>query len=288
MITIFTPTYNREKELQILYKSLLKQNYDNFEWIIVDDGSTDNTEQMIIKMKEEKKLEIVYYKQENKGKSKAVNQGIKLAKGEIFICIDSDDYFVENTLKYINDEYLEIKGNDEIAGVCFLHLYEDSNKIVGTKFPNDKMIDTYFNIYNKHKVTGDKLLILKTEIIKKYLFPEIEGEKFVPEALMFNRISRKYKIKFINKPVAYKKYLENGYTANYFNLAKKNPKANVIYYKELYEMQPTLYNVAAYNMYCIYAKKNFRDTIKEHPSKWKALIMYIPAYIKYIQKERKK
>lgn len=280
MITIFTPAYNRKKELSVLYNSLLLQDYNDFEWVIVDDGSVDDTENLILDLKNENKINIVYFKQENKGKSKAVNQGIKLAKGDLFLCIDSDDYFLPNVLSMINREYENIKNDDSIAGLGFLHYKVNTEEVIGTKFPNENMVDTYFNIYNLYKVKGDKQLIFKTKIMKEFLFPEIEGEKFVPEALVFNRISQKYKMKFINKAIVYKDYLESGYSNNYFKLAKNNPKGQVLYYKELYELQPTLYNVAAYNMYSIFAKNGMIKTIKDHPSKVKSLIMYLPALYK--------
>lgn len=280
MITIFTPAYNRKKELSVLYNSLLVQDYNDFEWVIVDDGSVDDTESLILDLKNENKMNIVYFKQENKGKSKAVNQGIKLAKGDLFLCIDSDDYFLPNVLSMINREYENIKNDDSIAGLGFLHYKVNTEEVIGTKFPNENMVDTYFNIYNLYKVKGDKQLMFKTKIMKEFLFPEIEGEKFVPEALVFNRISQKYKMKFINKAIVYKDYLESGYSNNYFKLAKNNPKGQVLYYKELYELQPTLYNVAAYNMYSIFAKNGMIKTIKEHPSKVKSLIMYMPALYK--------
>lgn len=280
MITIFTPAYNRKKELSVLYNSLLLQDYNNFEWVIVDDGSVDDTENLILDLKNENKINIVYFKQENRGKSKAVNQGIKLAKGDLFLCIDSDDYFLPNVLSMINKEYENIKNDDSIAGLGFLHYKVNTEEVIGTKFPNENMVDTYFNIYNLYKVKGDKQLMFKTKIMKEFLFPEIEGEKFVPEALVFNRISQKYKMKFINKAIVYKDYLESGYSNNYFKLAKNNPKGQVLYYKELYELQPTLYNVAAYNMYSIFAKNGMIKTIKDHPSKVKSLIMYLPALYK--------
>ena len=280
MITIFTPAYNRKKELNVLYKSLLLQDYNDFEWVIVDDGSVDDTENLILDLKNENKMNIVYFKQENKGKSKAVNQGIKLAKGDLFLCIDSDDYFLPNVLSMINKEYENIKNDDSIAGLGFLHYKVNTEEVIGTKFPNENMVDTYFNIYNLYKVKGDKQLMFKTKIMKEFLFPEIEGEKFVPEALVFNRISQKYKMKFINKAIVYKDYLESGYSNNYFKLAKKNPKGQVLYYKELYELEPTLYNVAAYNMYSIFAKNGMIQTIKDHPSKLKSLLMYLPALYK--------
>ncbi len=287
MITVFTPTYNREKELNRLYNSLLNQNYDDFEWLVVDDGSTDNTEELIKKFKEENKIQINYYKVENGGKSKAFNYAVEKAKGECFFCIDSDDYLIDNILLKVNELFNTIKNNESIAGLGFLVKKHGTDEIVGTNFPKEKMIDTYTNIYHKYKVQGDKQLIFKTNILKEFPFPIINKEKFVPEALVFNRISKKYDMLFINIPSTYKEYMDNGYSANYFNLVKKNPNGNMLYLKELYEIEPTLYNVAAYDLFGIYSKTKFKDIVKNHPSKIKAFLMYIPACIKYIQKERK-
>ncbi len=287
MITVFTPAYNRENELKRVYKSLLEQDFSNFEWLIVDDGSTDSTEHVVSEMIKEEKIKIRYVKQVNRGKSNAVNHGIELSQGELFFCIDSDDFFVPNVLKMVWEKYELIKEDKEIAGMGFLHWHAGTEDIVGTAFPNDNMVETYYNIYNKHRVTGDKQLVFKTEVMRKYKFPEIDNEKFVPEALLFNRISCKYKMKFFNDVIVYKEYLESGYTSSYFNLAKRNPKGQLLYYKELYDLQPSLYNIAAYDMFCIYAGKTMLQAIKEHPNKLLSFLMYLPAYIKYLLKERK-
>jgi len=288
MLTIFTPTYNRKKEIQKLYESLTIQSNKDFEWIIIDDGSEDDTKSTVENFIKTDCIDITYIKQKNMGKMKAHNRALDLAKGELFVCIDADDWLTKDAIETIFNYYDKIIKNKDVCGIMFLNLDGDTDKIVGTKFPEQCEINNYHDVYNRLGVTGDKTLVFKTDTIKKFPFPEIEKEKFVPEALVYNRISKDYKLLCVNYPIKRVVYLDNGYSKNYFKVCKENPKGQIIYYKELYEMKPTLYNVAAYDMYCIYAKKNFKDTIKEHPSKLKALIMYIPAYIKYIQKERKK
>lgn len=288
MITIFTATYNRQDTIPRLYESLKKQEYKNFEWLIIDDGSTDNTCEIIEKYKKEEAIKIRYYKVKNGGKQKAFNLALEKVEGDYFICIDSDDYLADNILVKVNYYIQKVKDMEDVAGIGFLVKKHEKEEIVGTEFPKDEMIDTYANIYNKHKVKGDKQLIFKTEIIKKYPFPIVDDEKFIAEATVFNRISKKYKMLFVNTTLTYVEYRVDGYSANYFNLIKKNPKSNMLYLKELYEFEPTLYNIAAYDLFGIYAKIKIFDIIKSHPSKFKALIMYLPAYIKYMQKERKK
>ena len=280
MITVFTPTYNRKNELRDLYNSLLRQNYDDFEWLIVDDGSKDNTKEYINKIKSEKQIKIKYIYKENGGKQSAYNKGVEQACGDIFLCIDSDDIFKDNVLKKIAEDFKKIEKKDKIAGIAYAQGFISNKKeIIGTPFPSDNLEANYFDIYHKHKVTGDKLIVLKTNIAKKYLFPMIKGEKFVPEALIFNRISKEYNFICKNNIMAYKEYLDNGYSNNYFNLVKRNPKGNRLYFKELYQLEKSMYNVYGYLLFSIYGKIKFKDIIKEHPAKFKVFMMYIPVWI---------
>lgn len=280
MITVFTATFNREKELHNLYKSLLKQNTDDFEWLIVDDGSKDNTKEIIKEFKKENKININYIYKKNGGKHSAYNIGLQKSKGDIFLCIDSDDLLKINILKQIENDFAKIKKNDTIAGITYLRSYTiEKNTIIGTKFPKNNHICTYYEIYNKYNVTGDKLIVLKTEIAKKYPFPIIAEEKFVPEALIFNRISKNYKLLFKNVIAAHTEYLQNGYSNNYFNLVKKNPKGNALYFKEAYDFNKSLYNVYGYVLFNIYAKTTFKDIIKKHPAKIVCIFIYIPVLI---------
>ena len=280
MITVFTPSYNRENELKQLYKSLLKQDFKNFEWLIVDDGSKDNTKEIVKKWKSEKKIKINYVYKQNGGKQSAYNLGLDKCKGDIFLCIDSDDILKSNILKNIEDDFKNIIDHDSIAGVAYLQSYiSDKKKIIGSKFPSNNMICTYYEMYNKHKVTGDKLIVLKTSVAKKYYFPIIEGEKFVPEALIFNRISKDYKLLFINKVAAHKEYLEGGYSNNYFNLVKRNPKGNALYFKEAYDFESSLYNVYGYILFSIYSKNKFKEMYANHKAKFKIICLYLPTFI---------
>lgn len=280
MITVFTPTYNRKKELVALYKSLTKQDSKIFEWLIVDDGSTDSTKEYIQTLKKQGKININYIYKENGGKQSAYNMGLDKAKGNIFLCIDSDDILKDNILTKINDDFKKIKNNKNLAGIMYVQGYiSNQKKIIGSLFPEDNMIDTYFNIYHKHKVTGDKLIVLKTETAKEYYFPMIKGEKFVPEALIFNRISLKYNFICKNDIAAYKEYLINGYSSKYFELVKKNPIGNTLYFRELYNHEKKLYNVYGYILFCIYGKKKFKKILKEHPNKIAVFLLYLPTLL---------
>ena len=286
MITVFTPSYNRRHLLKDLYESLLVQDTDNFEWLIVDDGSKDDTESYIKELKKENKININYIYKENGGKLSAYNVGLDNAKGDIFLCIDSDDIFKENVLARIESDFKKIKNNQELAGIMYVQNYtNDKKKTIGTSFPQDGLIDTYYNIYNKHKVTGDKLIVFKTEVAKKYHFPIMEGEKFVPEALIYNRISSEYKFKCSNFVTSYKEYLDQGYSNNYFKLVKRNPLGNMLYYKELFDIKKSLYNIYAYILFGIYGKKKLSYMVKDHSAKFRIVLLYIPVY--FISKIKK-
>ena len=220
-----------------------------------------------------------YYK-ENGGKQSAYNLGLDKAKGELFLCIDSDDILANSMIDTIKDDYEQIKNKPEIGGLMYLQGYiNDKNKIIGTNFPKDEMIETYHDMYYKYKITGDKLIVLKTKVAREYYFPIIENEKFVAEALIYNRISLKYKFLCLNKVGAYKEYLEGGYSNNYFSLVKRNPIGNALYFKELYDFEKTFYNVYGYILFSIYGKKSFLEIIRNHKAKFKILVLYIPTLI---------
>ena len=275
MITVFTPTYNRKEKLKNLYESLLKQNAD-FKWLIVDDGSSDNTKEYISNLKKDNKIKINYYYKKNGGKQSAYNYGLDKAEGDIFLCIDSDDILKDNILSDIENDFINL--SSDIGGLMYNQGFiNDKDRIIGSLFPDD-LVDSYYNIYHKYNVKGDKLIVLKTSVAKEFYFPIIDNEKFIPEALVFNRIGLKYKFKCMNKVAAYKEYLDEGYSNNYFNLVKKNPKGNALYFKEAYYFNHSLYNVYGFLLFSFYSKEEFKNIIK-HPSKIKVLLLYIPVWI---------
>lgn len=286
MVTIFTPTYNRKKELEELYKSLLKQTDKDFEWLVVDDGSSDDTNKYINKLIKSNKINIRYIYKENGGKQSAYNQGLIETKGDIFVCIDSDDILGEKAVEVIKNDFKKL--SKDTAGYAYLQGYiSDKTKIIGTDFKGIKKA-YYYDVYGKYNITGDKLIVLKTNIAKEYPFPMLQGEKFVPEALVYNRISKEYMLNLSEEILAYKEYLPGGYSNNYFNLVKRNPKGNTLYFKEKYEIEPSLYNVYGYVLFSIYSKYPFSQILNEHKAKLKVLLVYLPTLLISKYKGKKK
>lgn len=132
MITVLTPTYNRASLLINLYQSLIKQDFDDFEWVIVDDGSIDATTDIVDQFIQERQIVIIYIKQANGGKHRALNRGVKEAKGELVLIVDSDDSLPINSLSIIYSHYLDIKDNSSIGGVCGLMAHHDGT-IIGER-----------------------------------------------------------------------------------------------------------------------------------------------------------
>ena len=212
MITLFTPTYNRAHLLSRLYNSILMQDVIDVEWLIVDDGSIDDTEALIENFKKESIINIRYYKKSNGGKHTAINFGLQYAKGELFFIIDSDDVLAENALKIIKTHYQSIKNNDKICGIVGLSQYIDKQEIVGDYFLKNDWEVSFADIYLKYHLKGDKSVAFKTEVLQQYPFPEEQGVRFVFEAVVWHEMSKKYKVLAINEVIQKKEYLQDGLT----------------------------------------------------------------------------
>ncbi|HBK82715.1 MAG TPA: glycosyltransferase family 2 protein [Flavobacterium sp.] len=231
MITIFTPTFNRAYLLNRVYQSILAQTNNTFEWIIVDDGSIDDTEQLVQTFLLEQKIAITYHKQENKGKHFAINKGVQLANGSLFLILDSDDVLPNDTVEFLLSNYAQIIDDSTIGGIAGRRNTADGTIVGSNNF--NKLISNSIDIRYKYKVTGDLVEVFKTEVLKEIPFPEIENEKFCPEVLVWNRIAQKYNLLFINKGIYTTEYLPDGLTAKIVKIRMTSPIASMLTYSEL-------------------------------------------------------
>lgn len=228
-ITVFTPTYNRAHLLYKLYKSLKLQTYKNFIWLIVDDGSIDNTCDVIESFKMEKILNITYVKTKNKGKMQAINTGVNNCKTELFFIVDSDDYLTEFAIEKLIASWIQEK-SDELSGIIAMRgNVKTFTPIGGTMLPEIKL-ETLYNIYNKYQYKGDLAVIYRTEVLKKFPFPYIEGENFISEAFIWMKIDEHYKMLILREIIYLCEYLDDGYTTNAKKLMLNNPKGYRLYY----------------------------------------------------------
>ncbi len=238
MITVFTPTYNRAHLLHVLYNSLKNQTSFDFEWLIVDDGSKDNTKDVVDGFINEcDKFQIRYYFQENHGKHVAINYGVQLAQGDKFFIVDSDDWLPSDAIEKVYAFFDEIKDENGFAGVAGLRLYGDGN-IIGATFKG-KSVDCTSLEREKYKISGDKAEVFYTNVLKNYPFPVFEGENFLSESIVWYRIANDgYKIRWYNEGIYFCEYLEGGLSSstnlycNNFNGYKLSNK-EALTYKEM-------------------------------------------------------
>ncbi len=222
-LTIFTPTYNRAYILPQLYQSLTAQTVKCFEWLIVDDGSTDDTESLVSAWITEKQIAIRYIKQENGGKMKAHNRGVEETTTELFLCVDSDDWLTENAVKYILDCWEQSSyRNDE--NCCGMVAYRGKNEKepIGNSFPEALKLSTLSGLYQQG-FRGDTSLIFKTSIIRQHPFPIIGNEKFITEAYVYDQMDLKYQLELLREIIIVCEYLEDGLTQNLVAISFKNP-----------------------------------------------------------------
>jgi glycosyltransferase involved in cell wall biosynthesis len=230
-ITVFTPTYNRGYIIENLYKSLQRQTFKDFEWVVVDDGSTDDTAERFERIKNEKNdFSIQYVKTENGGKHRAINCGVKLAQGELFYIVDSDDYITDDALEIIDKVERTIPENekDRFCGVCGQR-GSAKGVAIGTTFSGD-FFDITILERSRYKIEGDKAEVFYTHTMRQYPFPEFAGEKFVTECVIWDRMAADgYLLRFFNQIVTICEYLPDGLTA--IGMAKliNNPRGYSLY-----------------------------------------------------------
>ncbi|GAA3641554.1 glycosyltransferase family 2 protein [Flavivirga jejuensis] len=223
-ITVFTPTYNRAYCLHKCYESLIAQSNQDFVWLIIDDGSTDDTQGLVESWIKENKIDIQYHFQENLGMHGGHNAAYRLIETTLNVCIDSDDCMAEEAIEKILNAWDRIKDKPNFAGLVGLDA-DESGAIIGTKIPETIKETTLYELYNTHKVLGDKKLVYRTEVVKKYPpYPIYEGERFVPLGYLYQLIDQDYKLLPVNDVFCVVEYMEDGSSMNMLKQYRRHPK----------------------------------------------------------------
>lgn len=237
-VTVFTPTFNRAYTLSRLYNSLLRQTDKSFEWLIVDDGSEDNTDSLVHKFiyDTEHTFNIRYFKKKNEGKHIAINIGAKEAKGILFFIVDSDDVLHERAIEKIIEIEKSIENKNDFAGVAGLRGNFKGEPIkspteVYTKTELDNLMRerdaTSIEYRYKYKITGDRAEVVYTELMRQIPFPKIDNEKFMEESYLWMNLSnRNLKFRWFNSVIYLCEYLQDGLTNNMKEIVKKNWKTH--------------------------------------------------------------
>ena len=274
-ITILTPTYNRASLLPRLFDSLLRQTNKDFEWIVVDDGSTDDTREGVANLKEEwgGAFPMGYVYKANGGKHMAINIGAERARGELLFIADSDDLLTDDALETVANSWHDISDDKSFAGIAGLDITMDTREVIGSGLPQEHIDCNAIDIRYRHHVTGDMKEVFRTEVLREFPFPEFAGERFCPEQLVWFRMARRYRLRYINKPIYIADYQPDGITAGITRARMRNPSASMLTYAELTECPvPFLVKVkAAINFWRFWHCRTATSVVRRVALRWHGL-----------------
>lgn len=233
-LTVFTPTYNRAYCLHNCYESLIRQTCKDFVWLIIDDGSTDNTKELVNSWIKENKIPIIYHYQQNQGMHGAHNTAYELINTDLNVCIDSDDFMTDDAVEKILT-FWEKFGSDKVSGIIGLDSYFDG-RIIGTRLPDNMKQAKLFDLYYKYSVTGDKKVVYRTELTKQYPYPLYKDERYVGLAYKYYMLDQQFDLLIMNEVLCRVEYLPDGSTRNMFKQYINNPKGFAFYRIELMKL----------------------------------------------------
>lgn len=288
LITILTPTYNRAGTLQKLYKSLLQQTSFDFEWLIVDDGSVDNTKDIISEYQETTtQFNIRYIFQNNHGKHYALNLGIKNINTDLIFIVDSDDTITSNAINIIRSTFYSQRDLTKICGFSFLKATPDNMLLSNKKFPYNGYITSYLESREVLGITGDTADVFITKVLKQYPFPEFKNEKFLSEDIVWTKMSEQYKMFFYNEVIYIGDYLDDGLTKNRRKNNWNSPKGCMLRGKILLESKKIPKKRKFkwglfYDVYGLRSGYSSRQLIRKKSSIY-TILMMIPAEILFFK-----
>lgn len=282
MLTVFTPVYNRAYIIHKLYESLCRQTDRDFEWLVVDDGSSDDIDKVVGGFIEEDKINIRFFRQPNGGKHRAINFAVRQARGSFFFIVDSDDYVTDDAVEWINAKTAEIENDISFAGVSGLRVNPDGTKMEGG--PVFDVIDTdALDIRLKYTVPGELAEVYRTSLLAGFPFPDIPGEKFCSEGLVWRRIALAgYRMRYFYKPLIVCEYRSDGLTMSRVKNRRESPEYTMLLYKEgvrcrRYPLRLRLKNAMLYWRYSEKSERSFISKARDIPvSYWP---LSIPGYL---------
>lgn len=283
-LTILTPVYNRRDRMQVLFESLQRQTNKAFHWMIVDDGSTDNIEEDITYYKANSDFEVLFYRKENGGKHTALNYAFDRLDSELTFIVDSDDYLTNDAVEVILEKWDKIKCQDNICNIIFLRGFDFQN-VVGDSFPQSDIIKNDIDMRCRTGIKGDKAEVFRTDLLKKYRFPEFEGEKFQGENYIWWQLSYDHDSYYVNKIIYICEYLEGGLTKSGRKLRIMNPRGGMENSRMgFFKRFPTKMRIKRAMLYVCYgkfAKVSFEETIRESGYPMLIIVSYLPGVLLY-------
>lgn len=233
MLTIFTPTYNRTDKLPRLYDSLCRQSCYDFEWLIIDDGSADNTAEVAAAFAEEKRFPVRYIQKENGGKHTAYNLALEHARGEWFLCVDSDDFLVEDIIGKLLDKLQTLDDQNGLIA----YKKDITGRHLSDPFPNDIRQEKMHRLGLVHGCGGEFTLVFSTAFAKKFPFPIFPGERFVTECVVYDQMDQYGEMALFPEVITICEYQADGYSQNANAVMKKNPSGYCLYFLQRIDLQ---------------------------------------------------
>ena len=280
-ITIFTPTYNRAHTIGRTYESLCRQTCKDFEWLVIDDGSTDNTRELIEGWIKENRIPIRYIYQENQGMHGAHNTAYKNIYTELNTCIDSDDWMPDNAVEKIVS-FWHAKGSDKVAGIIGLDATKEG-QVIGCPFPKGMDRTTLMGFY-RNGGSGDKKLVYRTDIVKKYpSYPLFKGEKYVGLSYLYMLIDQDYDLLTLNHPLVIVEYQQDGSSINMFKQYWNNPQGFAFLRREYMPYAQGFFERLKVCVHYVSSSIILKDWnfIKKSPLKLMTVLAIIPGIILY-------
>lgn len=288
-LTIFTPTYNRANLLRRCYESLLRQTCKDFVWQIIDDGSVDNTKDIVKYFIAEDKIKIYYEYKTNRGKVSAINRSMEITSSKYWLCLDSDDYLFPEAVNIIYEKMKYIENNKNICGIISLRCNSEKKPMQGKTLPINIEFATQYEIRYKYGIDPEYAQVYKTEIIKKYVYPLASNEKYMPLSYVPDQLDQKYKLLLVRDAIMACEYQPGGITDTQKKLAANNPESVKKF--TLQRMQYNgefvyrIKNIITYDVMCIITRD--RNFLNKSSSPWLSFILFPFAILDYIIRYRR-
>lgn len=287
-LSIVTPTYNRGHLLPVCFESLLRQSDLDFEWIIVDDGSEDNTNEIVSGFQTEL-FPIQYIQKQNGGKHTALNESMEHIRGSYVLILDSDDYLTPDAVESTKIYWQKYKNQECIAYLTFLRGHSKNDPLC-----TGPISDTPVDIlrYKRRIIhSSDCCEVIRSDIFRKFPFPVFDGERFLSECALWNRVAKEYKCVYINEVIYICEYLEGGLTQSGRPLRIRNPRGgmyicNLRMGPNNYLLQRLKYSML-YCCYGFFAKLSCRDMLNRTEHKIPAIACMVPGWALYRYWKRK-
>ena len=267
LFTIFTPAYNRADKLQQIYDSLKNQLSTECEWLIIDDGSKDETDKTVDEFLKKTSMNIRYIKKDNGGKHTAHNLAVDIARGKYFMCLDSDDYLVDGIIGKLLEELKKLNGEEGIIA----YKSDQNNKLLSNAFPNTEYVLNTYELASKYKCLGEFVFVYPTQLLKKNKFPVFDGERFITECVLYDRLYNPMKL--FAEIVEICEYQPDGLSNNLNEIMKKNPAGYCLYFMQRIDMQKSIMRrimtIGKYHYFC----KLAGNKKSGYTGKYKALVI---------------